>query len=69
MKAITEDLPAYWASYLINNDASGIDACEKHAADTFLANEGLPFPVSCEPAGIGRFNGLMCDLETYTFLI
>lgn len=34
-------LPAYWASYLINGDASGLEADEKLACDTFLENEKL----------------------------
>jgi hypothetical protein len=65
----TYDLPAYWASYLINGDESGIEGKDQYEADKFLAERNLPSPVSCEPAGIGRFNGLMCDLETYSFLI
>ncbi len=66
---ITHDLPAYWASYLINGDDSGINFTDKVEADHFLKFRNLPSPVSCEPAGIGRYNGLMCDLETYSFLI
>jgi hypothetical protein len=69
LTAAQYDLPAYWASYLINGDDSGLEGEELYYADKFLAAFNLPMPVSCEPAGIGRFNGLMCDMETYTFLI
>ena len=65
----TYDLPAYWASYLINGDESGIEGKDQYEADKFLAEHNLPAPVTCEPAGIRRFNGLMCDMETYSFLI
>ena len=44
MTLTTRTLPAYWASYLINNDASGIDPQEKAQADEFLAREKLPMP-------------------------
>lgn len=42
MKLETETytLPAYWASYLINGDASGIDDEEQAACDSFL--ESIP---------------------------
>jgi len=34
-------LPAYWASYLINGDASGLDEAEKAHCDTYLSEQGL----------------------------
>lgn len=34
-------LPAYWASYLVNGDASGLSAEDKVACDAFLAREAL----------------------------
>lgn len=39
---------ACWASYLINGDASGIDAEEKAHADAWLAREGVLHVVDCE---------------------
>lgn len=69
LEVIQHDLPAYWACYLINGDESGLEGKDQYEADKFLAEHNLPSPVSCEPAGIGRFNGLMCDLETYAFLV
>lgn len=34
-------LPAYWASYLINGDDSGLDAAEKAVCDGWLSDSGL----------------------------
>lgn len=46
MKTITYTLPAHWAVYLINADASGYDDAELEAIDAFTENEGLGFCVS-----------------------
>lgn len=40
-------LPAYWASYLINGDSSGISDEEKSQADEWLKEKQLPAPASC----------------------
>jgi len=45
--SIIYTLPAHWASYLINGDASGISLVEKLECDAFLKSHGLPMPVSC----------------------
>ena len=34
----TVTAPAYWASYLVNEDASGLDDDERRAADRWLAD-------------------------------
>jgi hypothetical protein len=36
------DAPAHWASYLVNNDASGLSESEKAAADRWLETELEP---------------------------
>ena len=41
-------LPAPWASYLINGDASGLETGEQERIDAFLKSEGLSAPVDCE---------------------
>ena len=41
-------LPAPWASYLINKDASGLETGEQERIDAFLKAEALPDPVDCE---------------------
>jgi hypothetical protein len=40
--AITLPAPACWASYLVNADASGLDAEEVAAADEWIAREVPP---------------------------
>jgi hypothetical protein len=61
-------LPIYWATYLINQDDSGIEPQEKAEADRWLAEHQLPYPVDVEETGIGRWNGLICDMGLYSFL-
>jgi len=41
-------LPAPWASYLMNGDASGLETGEQERIDAFLQGEGLSSPVDCE---------------------
>jgi hypothetical protein len=36
METTTATAPAYWASYLINGDASGIDDDDREACDSWL---------------------------------
>lgn len=73
MTTETYTLPAYWASYLINGDASGIEDSEQAQADAFLAKHNLPSPVSCsDEAWFARSNDagtLAGDVMEYTFLI
>jgi hypothetical protein len=38
---ITITAPAYWASYLVNGDDSGITPEEKARADAWLARQGV----------------------------
>jgi hypothetical protein len=73
LEPVTYTLPAYWASYLINGDASGLEPADKAAADAFLARENLPGPVDCGEQYFSRHNdagtGLAGDVCDYTFLI
>ena len=74
METITYTLPTYWASYLINGDASGLEPGEQEQIDAFLAREGLDSPVDCsEEPSFSRFNdagtGLAGDVLDYTFLV
>lgn len=46
---VTVTGPAYWASYFINGDASGLSAEEKAQADAWLAREGVA-SVACDAA-------------------
>lgn len=68
------ELPAYWCTYLINADASGLDDAELQEAnevEEFLLFSGYRIcdvlrdgddPV--EPF-IGRYDGKLCDMLTY----
>ncbi len=47
MKTIEYTLPEFWASYLINGDASGMEDNEQSEIDEFLKNENLGFCLSC----------------------
>jgi hypothetical protein len=69
---------AYWASYLINNDASGLTDEEVALADAWLVANGLEHS-PCVDVGepffswsYGFHTGADCqggDLAEYTFLI
>lgn len=48
MKPIVAAAPAYWASYLINGDASGLEPEEKKAADAWIERQGMGCPYSIE---------------------
>ena len=41
MEFVTITAPAYWASYFVNSDASGLSVEEKTQADAWLAREGV----------------------------
>ena len=67
--------PSAWASYLINNDASGLDADEIHAANQWLDWVKMGRPVSCEDAGCfmrnhsaRQFSPFIADCQYYTFI-
>lgn len=65
-------LPAYWASYLINNDASGLEPGEREQIDAWLEKQDLPKPVDVGEAHFSWSNDatdLGGDTATYTFLI
>lgn len=67
--------PSSWSSYLINGDASGLDADEKHGADRWIETLELGMPVSCDDAGFRGyhdawpFSPCAGDCQTYSFLV
>ncbi len=68
----TFDAPALWASALINGDLSSLDYYGPEALAEYEAwceaNADKLWVVDCsEESYIGRFNGLQCELLTYTF--
>lgn len=74
LQPVSYTLPAYWASYLINGDASGIDDSDKAAADRFHAAHNLPGPVGCsDESWFAHWNdsdnGPAGDVLEYTYLL
>jgi hypothetical protein len=74
LQPVTYELPACWASYIINGDDSGIDSDEKEQANAFPARNNLPAPVSCSDESHFSWtndsgNGLAGDVLEYTFLV
>lgn len=74
MKTETYTLPAYWASYLINGDDSGISDSDRANADAWLEFRKLPSPVSCsDEAWFGYpdapLNGPAGNVLDFTFLL
>ena len=64
-------LPAYWASYLINGDASGLKDGEQAAIDAFISKESKPRPIYFVDVGESYFarsndaNSLGGDVADY----
>ena len=71
-KTDTIDMPAHWASYLINGDASGLDDAEQAACDAYTREHVYAHAwsiVGCsDESHFGRFAGLGTDLLTYELL-
>lgn len=72
---ITAIAPSSWASYLINREASGIDADDKAQADTWITRLGHGMPASCEDFGFTWTHDaleecpLAADCQRYVFLV
>lgn len=72
-KSLTYKAPAYWASYLINGDASGLEDNEKAACDAWLGNLPAQWCVSAsEESEFIKYHDASqfadaCDCLTYTF--
>lgn len=72
MKTLTYTLPAYWASYLINGDHSGLSDEDKAECDAFMEKEGNPNIVDCGEQYFSWHNeatDLGGDVREYTALI
>ena len=72
-KIITEDvqLPAHWASALVNDDRSGLSDAEEDDLDAYL--HCLPYLGVClgctGDLELTRFQGLLTECLTYTFTV
>lgn len=69
-------LPVYWASYLINGDASGLENGEQEEIDAFIEKESTPFPICFIDCGESYFSlrndannlgGDVCDFTVQIF--
>lgn len=72
MKTQSFILPAYWASYLINGDASGISDDDKACCDRFIESRKLGAALACSDESWFSHtndsgNGLAGDVLEYTF--
>jgi hypothetical protein len=73
IETFTATAPSYWASYLINGDASGLEYPEIAQADAFLARQG-GYVVSCEDYGFCTRHDAWwecpyaVDCQEYTFI-
>ncbi len=71
MNTETYILPAYWASYLINGDASGLEGEDQQACDAWLARNPGGSCVDCGESYFSHRNDagtLAGDVAEYTFL-
>lgn len=72
-KIMKVDLPAAWASALINNDRTGLTRYPEDL-DEFECwakeNPHLLNPIDCsEHEFVGRWDGLLCDMLTYIYYV
>lgn len=69
IKQGTIDLPAYWASALINNDWTGIDDTDTgpELSAWLKANPSLCVEGCSDVSYIGRYRGGLCDMLTYSY--
>jgi uncharacterized protein DUF6926 len=73
IKTATYILPAYWASYLINGDASGLSPAEGRQVDAWLAINDNPNICDCGESYFSRTcdvpGALAGDVCEYTAII
>ena len=66
---VTHILPAYWASYIVNDDASSLDSDELSKINAWLKSHRLAHcPAGCGDEYIGRFGGVIACVCEFTFL-
>lgn len=69
----TATAPSVWASYLINGDASGLEAWEAKQCDAWLEGAGNGAPIDCRDAGFiwqhdaRSYGALAADCQEYLF--
>lgn len=65
------ETPAFWASYLINDDPSGLDQADIDLCDNVTKDFGYCVAAFSDDdqTFFGQFKGIGCDLCEYTFRI
>jgi hypothetical protein len=73
MQTEMRTLPIYWASYLINGDASSLEVEEVQEIEDFLSREGLDSPIDIAEFGgfqwMNDANGIAGEVADYIFII
>ena len=71
IETIEYTLPAYWATYLINGDFSGLEDGEQETIDAYIRAEGNPHFTDCGEQYFAHSNdattlgGDVCDYTAY----
>lgn len=71
IETVTYKLPAHWASYLINGDASGLEDGEQAVIDAWMVKEGNPHICDCGESYFSWTNeatslgGDVCDYTAF----
>jgi antirestriction protein ArdC len=68
-KTVEIDAPAHWASALVNRDESGLEPSEAACAKDWVEKQGVGYPASMSDPFMGRHEGLLTEMATYSFLV
>lgn len=72
MQFVKLTAPSIWASYLFDNDTSGLYEGEQHDIDAWAAIHSIGWAVDAEDAGFMKYHDAACyaqaaDCQLYTF--
>ena len=68
-KTVEIDAPAHWGSALVNRDESGLGESEAACVKDWVGKQGVGWPVSMSDPFMGRHEGLLTEMATYSFLV
>jgi antirestriction protein ArdC len=69
LKTVEIDAPAHWASALVNRDESGLGESEAACVKDWVEKQGVGYPSSMSDPFMGRHEGLLTEMATYSFLV
>ncbi|CQR44986.1 conserved hypothetical protein [Thiomonas sp. CB3] len=69
LKTVEIDAPAHWGSALVNRDESGLGDSEAACVKDWVGKQGVGWPVSMSEPFMGRHEGLLTEMATYSFLV